>query len=50
MDGTKTLISVDELVEGRVLAESFFHGDVSISPDVITKYVAKEIKVATHIF
>ena len=47
MDGTKTLISVDELVEGRVSAESFSHGDVSIKPgDVITKYVAKEIKAA----
>ena len=42
MDGTNTMISVNELVEGRVAAESFSHGDVSIKPgDIITKYVSK---------
>ena len=42
MDGTNTMIPVNELVEGRVAAESFSHGDVSIKPgDIITKYVSK---------
>ncbi len=42
MDGTNTLIPVNELVEGRVAGESFSHNDISIKPgDLITKYVAK---------
>ena len=45
MDGTNTMIPVNELVEGRVAAESFSHGDVSIKPgDIITKYVSKAME------
>jgi DNA-directed RNA polymerase subunit beta' len=46
-EGTKTLIHVSDLVEGRVSGQAFSHEGVSIkSGDVITKQASKALKEA----
>jgi DNA-directed RNA polymerase subunit beta' len=44
MDGTSTLIPVNDLIEGRVSGQSFSNDNVSVEVgDVITRYIAREI-------